>query len=567
MQGCWRGGLLTALGICMAMPAIAQEAPTAGALQRQIEQELAPRAVPRAPQAPAAAPAASGGPAVKVERFAIEGATLIPEAELLKAVAGRVGQTLNFAQLQEAAQAVADAYRARGYFARAFLPAQDVSGGVIRIHVVEGRFGKINPKGAPARADADLVAAMVGSRLVSGQPYSDAVLERGLLLANDLPGIQADGVLKAGGTVGTSDLDLTVTDLSLLGGDLAVNTYGARATGHVQAMAGISLDDLSGIGDQLTIRGVGSAAQNDGSLGYGQLGYSLPLGTDGLRARLTGTYLHYDLGANFANLDASGVSETLSAALIYPVIRSTAASLWASASFSHGWFDDDAAGAALHRRRIDAGTFGLNGDASDALFGGGLTSYSFSATVGDLDLSGLAGDMAQDLAGPRAAGIYGKLSFDVSRSQALGPVWFLRAHLAGQWSDANLDSSEQFALGGPYGVRAYPVNEAMGDQGALLNLELHRQLTEGVFDGLDLFGFFDTGLVRQHARLWAGAGTLHDSYVLNGAGIGAGYRLDGFVLSGSVALPVGPNPGGPYGHNQDGSDTGLSGWISITKTF
>ena len=41
-----------------------------------------------------------------------------------------------------------------------------------------------------------------------------------------------------------------------------------------------------------------------------------------------------------------------------------------------------------------------------------------------------------------------------------------------QFSNKNLDSSEQLSLGGITGVRAYPSGEASGDQGYKLTTEL-----------------------------------------------------------------------------------------------
>ncbi|MFV3075305.1 hypothetical protein [Niveispirillum fermenti] len=73
--------------------------------------------------------------------------------------------------------------------------------------------------------------------------------------------------------------------------------------------------------------------------------------------------------------------------------------------------------------------------------------------------------------------------------------FFLRGALAGQWSSTNLDSSEQFPLGGPAGVPADPVSEGSGDSRLPANLELHRPVTEGMARGLDLFGVIDAGYV------------------------------------------------------------------------
>lgn len=564
------GTLTLAAGMASfcAAPVLAQVAPNAGALQRQLREGL-PEAVPQRPPEAPAPPRAEpdGGPRLLVKGFAIEGATLIPKAELEKLLKDRVGKAQSLRDLQDAARTIADAYRDRGYFARAFLPAQDVADGIVRIRVVEGRFGRVIRQDGDTRANGAFVEALVGSRLTPGEPYSMAALERGLLLANDLPGIDADGTLKAGTTPGTSDLALTVHDTPILTGSVGADDAGTRATGLYRGNAGLSLNGATGFGDQLSLRGIASAR-----LSYGQAGWTVPLGTNGWQGGVSATALRYRLGGSFKDLDGHGVALTQGVNLSYALIRGSTESLRVRFAYEHGRYDDDLLDTALHRKRMNKASVGLTGDWSDGLGGGGLSSYQLVLTSGALDLSRLASDVALDDASARSNGHFAKISFDIQRDQALTTGLFLRGRAAGQWSGKNLDSSEQFALGGPGGVRAYPANEGLGDSGLLANLELHRPFTEGWASGLDLFGFFDAGLVRQHAHAWAGwnaGGDAPNSYPLFGAGVGATYALArNFGVSLTAAVPVGANQGSSVaGHNQDGSRTDPWVWVSVTKTF
>jgi hemolysin activation/secretion protein len=75
---------------------------------------------------------------VTVRRLVIEGATRIPVAELHSRIADLTGQSLTFAELEQAAQRIAAYYRERGWFVRVYLPQQDVTDGTIRIAIVEG---------------------------------------------------------------------------------------------------------------------------------------------------------------------------------------------------------------------------------------------------------------------------------------------------------------------------------------------------------------------------------------------------------------------------------------------
>ena len=65
----------------------------------------------------------------------------------------------------------------------------------------------------------------------------------------------------------------------------------------------------------------------------------------------------------------------------------------------------------------------------------------------------------------------------IERLQALPAGFSLNLQWRGQWTNNNLDSSEKFSLGGPYGVRAYATAEAMGDRGWLGSVELRYAVT------------------------------------------------------------------------------------------
>lgn len=552
----------------MAAPALGQEPPNAGVLQRQLRQgvpDVVPQRPPAVPALPEAAPEA--GPRILVKGFVIEGATLVATGDLEALLKDRIGAEQSLRDLQRAAQIIADAYRKRGYFARAFLPAQNVDDGVVRIRVVEGRFGKIIREDGATRADGGFVEDVVGARLAPGEPYSLAALERGLLLANDLPGIRADGTLKAGTVAGTSDLGLAIRDTPILSATLGADNAGTRATGLFRGNASVSVNNLSGYGDQITAQTVQSAR-----LSYGRAGWSVPLGADGWRAGVSASALRYRLGGSFEEVDGSGVAFTQGVDLSYPLIRSPDETMRVRAAYEHGRYDDDLLGDALHRKRVNKGSLELFGDRSDGWGGGGLINYQIMLTAGSLDLSRLAGDAALDAGAARTDGRFAKLFLDLRRDQALGGDLFLRGRFSGQWTGGNLDSSEKFALGGAYGVRAYPINEGLGDSGFVANLELHRPVTEGWAAGLDLFGFVDVGLIRQHAHAWEGwnaGGDTPNTYPLFGAGVGATYALAGNVGVGlTAAVPFGANQGSAVsGHNQDGSRTSPWVWLTVTKMF
>lgn len=116
----------------------------------------------------------------------------------------------------------------------------------------------------------------------------------------------------------------------------------------------------------------------------------------------------------------------------------------------------------------------------------------------------------------------------------------------GQAAQDNLDSSEKIALGGPNGVRGWPVGEASGDSGAVLSVEWRKALGAQASTGLTFSAFADSGHITQHKNLWATAlpAGQPNSYKLSSIGIGLSYQAGrDWSLSAQLARGLGNNPG------------------------
>ena len=537
----------------------------AGDVQRQIDQTLQPpvQDFPPPPANPVAAPS-ENGPKVVIKRFAVEGSSLIPAAELAHQLDAYRDQPLSLPQLQASAQELVGYYRERGWFVRVELPQQDVTDGTLRIVVVEGRLGNVVREPGQTRANGDFVQSVVSHRLEAGQPYSLAQLERGLLLANDLPGVSANGVLQPGTKPGTSDLKLAVADQPLLAGQLSANTFGNRYTGRVQGGGSVAVRDLTGYGDQLSVQGMFSD-----HLDYEAVNYSFALNTDGLRANLGYSQLHYHLAKQFSDLDVRGEGQTMTVGLSYPLMRSSAKSLWLAVDYNHSRYQDSSFGESLHDRQVDNVTVSAYGNRINSVAGTALD-WRVGMSQGHVGLD-LDDDRDQDATGPRVAGTFTRLNLDATRSQRLTSLWYTNLRVAGQWAPDNLDGSQQFSLGGPSGVRGYSVNEGQGDSGILAQAELHRLLAEAWVTGLDGYVFLDGGVVRQHHDTYAGwdtADTGRNTYGLAAAGVGVNWTLPGgFMATALLAAPIGSNPAASDDKDQDGGHHGPRAWLGVTQKF
>lgn len=531
--------------------AMAQTPPDAGALQQQIERERAiqmPKKIaPEKPAEPAAMKPATGV-VITVKQFRFAGNTLLSAEQLAPAVADYIGRPLDFNQLQAATAAVANAFREAGWVVRAYLPAQDIQDGIVTIQIVEAVFGGTQIEGQPQRMAVSQILRGVDAHQAKGEALNADALDRALLLADDLPGVAASGALRAGKGEGETDLVLKLSDESLLIGDASLDNFGTRSTGRERLAAYLHLNSPFGIGDRVSANLI-HARGND----YVRLGYSAPLGAKGLRVGANASHLTYELvGSDFSALQAEGTSTSVGVEASYPLIRSRLKNLYLMLNFDRKRYENEALGATSSDYDIDNYVISLNGNLYDNLGGGGANSASIMLVNGKVDLGTL--DIRENAA---LDGGFTKLRYGFSRQQVMTNQVSLLAALSGQESSDDLDSSEKFYLGGAYGVRAYPANEAGGASGNLINLELRWRLPQGVM----VSGFYDHGRVRNDD------GT--PSYSLKGAGLSAAWQASfGLNLKATWARRIGNNPNSTAsGDDQDGSLTKNRVWLSASQSF
>lgn len=570
-------GLLIALGAFGLNPALAQVQPDAGSLMTT---PAAPMTAP--PKAPVfeiqqdvrPVLVVPGGVKVKVNGFKVTGNTAYPSAELEGLLSMQVGKELDLAGLDEAASLISQYYRNQGYFvARAYLPAQEVASGNIEISVIEGRLGavKLERKGETRLMD-EVAQGIVADASPIGSPIKDRSIERGLMLLNDLPGVEVKSTLVPGASVGTSDLVVETTQGPLINGAVDADNFGNRFTGATRVGGTVNINDPSGRGDQVILRGMASGlggANGDGGMRYFRGAYSLPVGTAGTKLGVAYTGMNYTLGQDFAALNANGTSSIGSLFAVHPFVRSRNANLYGTASFDNKRIQDNQNGINTADKGINVLALGLSGDSRDGYGGGGMTSGSLTVSGGNITLDN-ANFNANDAITAQTSGSYGKLTYGLTRLQRVDDDWSMYAAFSGQAANKNLDSSEKFVLGG-MGVRAYPQGEAAGDEGQLLNLEA-RYNVPGL--KLQLTGFFDMGRVNLHKNTWTGWQPVGlpgfpNSYNLAGFGLGANfYEESNYTIRASLAWKIGSNPGASAtGLDSDNNNTSPRLWLQATKQF
>jgi hemolysin activation/secretion protein/predicted porin len=482
------------------------QAPSSGQMLESIR-ERAPAVVPSPERAVVRRPAelelpagSAASPArVAVQRFIFEGNSSVATEQLEEALADLRGQEHDLRGLQSAARRITELYRSRGYLvARAYLPAQDVRDGQLRIAVQEGLLGDVRLEITDrVRVDPKLVAQLVHA-LQNGAALREASLERALLLLSDVPALSVDAVLRPGTLAGHTDVLIRLDEAPAAEARLVADNHGNRHVGRLRAGVDLAFNDAFGAGEQVTMRLLTTFE----GLAAATASVSVPVGGSGLRAGVGLSHLEYRVGRELAELRANGRATVANAWLSYPLLRSRRGNLSVQVGAEHKRLVDEiqSVGSSIGKYS-DLMTVGVRGNWRDLVGGGANTVLGAQIGAGRLRRA-TPSDAEADALTAGTAGRFEKLNAQLSRWQALGQGWSMIGSLSGQLASKNLDSSEKFHLGGPQGVRAYAQGETAGDEAWLATIELRRAL--GEVGGYRAEGavFYDAGEVRLDRNPW-----------------------------------------------------------------
>jgi hemolysin activation/secretion protein len=532
--------VIAALLAAFPLLALGQGVPDAGTILQQVKPPVRPSSA--APAALTIKPAsdvsmASGAP-FAVKTLQIQGNTLFDAETLHALVAQAEGQTLPLNQLEAAVARIAAYYNSQGYpLVRVVIPVQTVRDGVIRVQVIEGRYGNVSLNNSSKVNDELLQASL--APLAPGKVVSQVELDEALLLLSDVPGVKVNGVLKPGQTFGTTDLVVdTVQSGSGVAGNVVLDNGGNRYTGRVRVSGTVFVVNPLQHGDVLSV----SALSSGENMNYGRLGYDTLVNGNGTHLGAALSALHYSLGNSLEALDAHGTAQVGSLWVKHPLVRSQDVNLYGKFQLDRLQLRDRVdVNLSRTDRHLDNMTASLEGDVRDKVLTGAITSWNLGATFGRV---GFDDDIAQsvDARSARAAGHYTKWNANIARLQGLSAKDTLYLGVASQWADSNLDSSQKISVGGPYTVRAYEVGAVSGDNGYTGTVELRHDLDASGDNRWQAIAFIDSAHVQINKDVWPGV-TGNNGVTLSGAGLGINW-VGAQQWSGKlhIATPVGARP-------------------------
>ena len=469
-----------------------------------------------------------------IDRFNIEGNTLLKPDEIEAALKPFTGNQREYGDVQRAIEALRQRYRTRGFsVVWVVAPEQDLDRGVVTLRVIEARIGTVTIEGNRFFDDSNIRSSLPALREEVSPRAGD--ISANAQLANENPAKQVDVVLRPSEKQGVVDAVVNVIDVRPLKAFLNLDNTGNQQTGDFRLGAGVQYANLFNRDNIATFNYVTSPGKWDKVNLYSG-SYRLPLYSWGDSMDFIIAYSDV----------SSGTTQTVAGPLTF-----------SGKGTVYGWrYNQLLARRGEYSHRI---VYGLDyrayeNDCALGDFGAaGCGPAAVDITVSPISLAysgnwakpGRISDFYIALShnvpmaangqesdfnaarpspngGDGASSRYTILRFGVSMVNAFDSDWQVRAAFNGQYTPDALVSGEQFSIAGATAVRGFLEREIVRDTGCFANLELYSpNLTGKLVPGAgNLRGllFYDIG--------WAANNPLagEDRQQTSIASIGAGFR-------------------------------------------
>lgn len=450
----------------------------------------------------------------EVKEIRLNRSAILSEEEIRAAVDFHGATEMSLADLQKIVARLNALYESKQELtAMAVLPPQQIEDGIVKIHLIEGRYGKLSVQGNK-RISEDYVAERVS--VPTGKLCDLQLLQKDLNLYNQTNNFPLQAKLIPGGESGTSDVLLTLQEqenqwsTTLFADNGNQDNSGLYRFGFMSQAYG-----LGKIDDKLML----SSSWTNGTLS-GYVAYDAPVGREGTRATLAFSRNRVEVKhGEFKFMEITGHSNDISAAISHPV--------YVSASSKGELF------AELHHKMSDtAFAFGDLNDIRTDVIKAGYNLRSFDkhgVWFAQASVSGFSSD--EKITGSSMKGSYQSLY--LLRRQNLGHDQYLLWRTQAQNSSfRNMPASEQLSMGGMSTVRGYDESVISGYKGWLTGLEYNLPLSSRPQELRGLV-FIDYGSVFSDD----GAGADARSHVC-GTGAGLEFNYQGWAGRLVVGVPL-----------------------------
>lgn len=418
----------------------------------------------------------------RVEFSSVEG---IDAATLTPSWSDRVGQELPISAVCDIRDRAATMLRAKGYLAAVRVPPQTIGDGVVKLDILAARMSRIEVRG-DAGANEKLLQRYL-SRLDDQPVFNIVDAERYLLLARDIPGMDARLTLRPGAVAGevVGEVIVTRTPFTF---DFSAQNFGSRDVGRWGGIARARFAGLTGMGDLTTVSFYSTPDFDEQKVV--QVGHEFRVGGEGLRFGANYTYAW--TRPDITGFPVKSNTQIVSLFGAYPLVLTQARRITIGGGLDI--IDQDISLTAIPINKDRLRVFNLRADASwvDPASIAGRGGFSPSEPRWSLSTSlearkGASFLGASDDCGPGGAACFVPGAVPLTRVEGQPDAFLVRANALAEWRPAKLFTLsaapraqwandpllayEEFS-GGNFTVgRGFDPGTVIGDSGVAVALE------------------------------------------------------------------------------------------------
>ncbi|WP_245983030.1 ShlB/FhaC/HecB family hemolysin secretion/activation protein [Trinickia fusca] len=518
--------------------------------EQQVQQapaQIAAPEMPALPNLPAGADVETlpdVEPTFKIEHIEFLGDKVLAARELDAVAQPFIGKQLGRNRINLLLRRLTEAFIAQGYITtRAYLGAQNLASGTLKINIVAGRVAAFTLNGVSLsprdpnekwwefwKTHGGGLVTDAGTAWAFGDKRGDVLrlpdLEQGVDQLNRLRRNQAEIQILPGQVPGDSIVALTNHYGDRFYYDFGIDNYGSSQTGTLRYRASAEADNLIGLQESMSLSYIGTDDTNalvfSAAVPFGYQTFSYTTSVSEYQQAIGDTALLE--GRTFSQM--LGWNDVL--------MRSSAGSLAADVTLNKLRVERSINGFFLDPQNLTVLRVGLNGLRRFAVHEQGAAATWDVGVSRGLTWLGATHD-GTDIAGADAHGQFTKYDATGTLQFALGTLgptaWTYRGTLRAQYSSVALFGNEQFFLGGMDSVRGFTEGGISGDSGFYVRNEAAWQNAPAWHDArIEPYVFVDGG--KAHLVAQGGWPTL--------AGAGIGARLQWHIkkqtISGEVLL-------------------------------
>ena len=523
--------------------ALAQSIPSseeAGRAEERFAQPIAPRSQAAAPRfllRSTEAPAQAKQMRLMVREITVEGSSIYTRADL-SALTGMAIGSVSLQEIYDLAAKLTAKYSDDGYaLSRVIVPPQslDPEGASIRLQAIEGYIDQVKwPAGTEQYRD---LFSSYEAKITAERPIRIKTIERYLLLAGDLPGLDFKSTLepsekRAGAATLVVDMSEKRFDASA-----TVDNRGTEGRGPYQYTLSGTANNVLKQHEALQVTYAGAFQTEE--LQYVSGNFRQVLNSEGLTFNFSGSYNTGEPGTEHLQaIQFETKSIAFQAGLSFPVIRTRERNLTVSALAFAKTALSNGLGDRINEDRFRGFRVGVNFDWYDKFKG--VTQFTGTFSQG---IEGLGSTKNDNAKASRATGRvdFTKIEGGIARYQSLPKGFSVVAKATGQHAFTPLLSSEECTYGGGSYGRAFDPAVLGGDHCVKLSAELRfdPQIEGNPFSQTQLYSFIDYGSVwrrkpasgvsKQNKASSAGAGIRLGIKDKIAANLEASRRLNGTV--------------------------------------